>query len=223
MVSLAPRFASPPAKPARAPKAKATPKSKAKPAGLARQAVELEISLRYIKPRIRRRFVVPGRIKLHRLHDVIQAVMGWSNSHLHSFRAGHHEYVMRDPGDAGWQETFSDTIVHDERKHTLADLVSAKGDKFTYTYDFGDDWEHDLKVRTIALLEKPLKAAFCLFGDRACPPEDCGSVPGYEELCAALPDPAHPAHEHWKGWIGDYDPEAFDCEGVNRWLAGLKV
>ncbi len=215
MVSLNRRFSLPPAKASKAAAKPAVP-----PASL---AVELEISLRYIKPRIWRRFVVPGRIKLHRLHDVIQAVMGWSDCHLHSFRAGHHEYVMRDPDDDGWQETLSDTIIHDERKHTLADLVSAKGDKFSYTYDFGDDWEHDLKVRSITPTAKPLKVAFCVLGERACPPEDCGSVPGYEELCAALPDSKHPRHGELKDWIGDYDPEAFDCEGVNRWLAGLKL
>lgn len=219
MVSLAPRFASPAAPAARAPKAKA--KSKAARPG--HEAVELEISLRYIRPRIWRRFVVPHRIKLHRLHDVIQAVMGWNNAHLHSFRAGRHEYVVRDPDDAGWQDTLSDTIIHDERKHTLGDLVAAKGDKFTYTYDFGDNWDHDLKVRSITPVEKPLKSAFCVLGERACPPDDCGSVPGYEELCAALPDPQHPQHKHWKEWIGDYDPGAFDCAGVNRLLAELKV
>ena len=215
MVCLNRRFAVHPAK-----TPKAAPK---KPTPLASQAVELEISLRYIKPRIWRRFVVPGRIKLHYLHDVIQAVMGWSNSHLHSFRAGHREYVMRNPGDAGSQSPFSDTLVHDERKHTLADLVAAKGDKFTYTYDFGDDWEHQLKVRSITPTAAPLKVAFCVLGARACPPDDCGGEPGYEELCAALPDPRHPEHAHWKDWIGDYDPEAFDCDGVNRWLARLKI
>lgn len=217
MVSLHRRFAAPSTKPAKAPKAAK------KPAPLAGQAVELEISLRYIKPRIFRRFVVPGRIKLHKLHAVIQAVMGWSNCHLHSFRVGRHEYVMRDPDDAGWAATMSDTLIHDERKHTLGDLVCAKGDKFTYTYDFGDDWEHDVKVRSISPTAEPLKVAFCVYGERACPPEDCGSVPGYEELCAALPDPQHPEHKHWIEWIGDYDPEAFDCDGVNRWLAALKI
>jgi hypothetical protein len=154
---------------------------------------------------------------------VIQAVMGWTDSHLHSFRAGRHEYVMRDPGDSGWQDTMSDTIIHDERKHTLADLVGAKGDKFSYTYDFGDDWEHEIKVRSITPSPEPLKVAFCVLGARACPPEDCGSTPGYEELCEALPNPQHPEHSHWKEWIGDYDPEAFNLQAVNRFLAGIRV
>ncbi len=197
--------------------------SSAKAAGPAGHAVELEISLRYIKPRIWRRFVAPGGIKLHKLHDVIQAVMGWTDSHLHSFRAGHHEYVMRDPGDAGWQDTMRDTIIHDERRHSLADLVSAKGDKFSYTYDFGDNWEHDIKVKSITPSPEPLKFAFCVLGARACPPEDCGSVPGYEELCEALPNPKHPEHGHWQDWIGDYDPEAFDLDGINRFLARIRV
>jgi len=194
-----------------------------KPARLAGQAVELEISLRHITLRIWRRLVVPGGIKLHKLHTVIQAVMGWTDSHLHAFRAGHHEYVQPDPGDPGWQETMSDVIIHDERKHTLGDLIAAKGDKFDYTYDFGDDWEHMVTVKSITPSPEPLKFAFCVHGERACPPEDCGSVPGYEELCEALPDPMHPRHKELKDWIGEYDPGRFDCDEVNRLLRRVRI
>lgn len=214
MVSLNRRFSS---KSTKAPKAA---KAATKPAG---QAVELEISLRYIQPRIWRRFVVPMGIKLHKLHAVIQMVMGWTDSHLHCFRADDYEYTQPDPDDPGWAETMSDTIIRDERRHTLGDLVNTKGDKFTYTYDFGDDWDHEIKVKSITPSPEPLKFAFCVLGERACPPEDCGSVPGYEELCEALPDPKHPEHEHWKQWIGDYDPAAFDLDGINRALARIRV
>jgi hypothetical protein len=196
--------------------ARTAPKS----AGL---AVELEITLLHIKPRIWRNFVVPGGIKLNRLHDVIQAVMGWTNSHLHSFRIGNFEYLQADPNDAGWQQTTGDCIVHDERKHNLRDLIGAKGDKFTYTYDFGDDWEHEVKVKSITQLDEPLKIAFCNIGERASPPEDCGSVPGYEELIEALPNPKHPQHQHWIDWIGEYDPARFDCDKVNARLRKIRV
>ena len=200
-----------------------TAKAGTKPVRQAGKAVELEITLKYITPRIRRLFVVPGDINLHKLHAVIQRVMGWTNSHLHAFHAGSHEYVQPDPNDPSWKETMSDAIIHDEQKHTLGDLIAAKGDKFSYTYDFGDDWEHEIKVKSILASPEPLKFAFCVLGKRACPPEDCGSVPGYEELCEALPDRKHPQHKHWKEWIGDYDPEAFDLEGVNQLLAKIRV
>lgn len=202
-----------------APLAKAAAK-KTKPAA---PAVELEITLLRIKPRIWRNFVVPAGIKLNRLHDVIQTVMGWTDSHLHSFRVGNYEYLQSDPDDADWQQTMSDRIVHDERKHTLRDLIRAEGDKFTYTYDFGDDWEHEVKVKSILPSEEPLKSAFCNVGERACPPEDCGGFPGYEELAEALPNPKHPQHRHWANWIGEFDPSLFDCDDVNRRLRGIRV
>lgn len=198
-------------------------KAASKPTRLTGAAVELEITLRHITPRIWRLFVVPGSIKLHKLHAVIQTVMGWTDSHLHSFRVGSHEYMQPDPGDPGWQETMSDTIIHDERKHKLGDLITTKGDKFSYTYDFGDDWEHEVKVKSVIASPEPLKFAFCVHGERACPPEDCGSFPGYEELCEALPNPKHPRHKELKEWIGEYDPGRFDEQEVNRRLSRIGV
>lgn len=212
MVSLNRNFS--PKKPARA------AAKKPQPAG---QAVELEIALRYIKPRIWRRFVVPGNIKLHKLHAVIQTVMGWTDSHLHSFRLNSHEYVQVHLGDSDWQQSMGDTIIHDERKHPLGDLIAAKGDKFDYVYDFGDDWEHEIKVKSILPSPEPLKFAFCVLGARACPPEDCGGPYGYEELCTALANPKYPEYEHWKEWIGDYDPGHFDVQEVNWLLSRVRV
>ncbi|HKB57598.1 MAG TPA: plasmid pRiA4b ORF-3 family protein [Lacunisphaera sp.] len=198
-------------------------KAPGKGPGLAGKAVQLEITLRYIQPRIWRSLYVPGDITLPQLHAVIQIVMGWTDSHLHSFRQGNHEYVQPDPDDPGWKQTMSDMIIHDERKHTLGDLIASKGDKFTYTYDFGDDWEHEaVAVKIDPLLER-LKRAQCFVGERACPPEDCGSVPGYEELVEALPNPKHPQHKHWREWIGDYDPGRFEVDEVNRLLRRVRV
>lgn len=192
-------------------------------AGLAGKAVELKITLRYVKPRIWRSFVVPGGIRLDRLHDVIQIVMGWTDSHLHSFHSGRCEYTMPYPEQADWLDMVSDTIVLDERKHSLGDIVTGKGDRFTYTYDFGDNWEHDLRVAGVTPMDVPLECSFCVRGERACPPEDCGSVPGYEELCEALRDPKHPEHLHWKRWAGDFDPEAFICDEVNQLLMQVRI
>lgn len=190
---------------------------------LAGDDVGLRISLRHITPAIWRIFVVPGRIRLDRLHQVIQVVMGWSDSHLHCFRADDYEYTQPDPDDPGWAESLSDTVVRDERKHTLGDLVKAMNDRFEYTYDFGDDWEHEVRVVSVTPSTKNAVQVFCVHGERACPPEDCGSVPGYEELCAALPNPKHPEHQHWKSWIGDYDPNRFDTDAVNRLLRRIRV
>ncbi len=185
--------------------------------------VQLKITLRHIQPRIWRSFYVPGDIRLDRLHNVIQVVMGWTDSHLHSFRAGNHDYVQADPHDASWKQTSGDLIIHDERKHTLSDLVAGRGDKFDYTYDFGDGWEHEVVAVKIDPLLDRLNRALCFVGERACPPEDCHGVHGYEELCEALPNPKHPRHKELKEWIGSYDPAAFDLDGVNRLLGKIRI
>ena len=172
------------------------PKAAHKQAPVADQTVELKISLRYLKPPIWRSFVVPSEIKLHRLHDVIQAVMGWTNSHLHSFGACKQQFGMLDPDD--FIGAGAETNLRNERKHTLSALVTKKGDKFTYTYDFGDDWVHEVKVVKMQPATEKMQSALCLAGERACPPEDCGSFPGYINLLETLSDPKHPEHDEMR-------------------------
>ena len=68
-----------------------------------------------------------------------------------------------------------------------------------------------------------MKAAICTGGARACPPEDCGSYPGYEELLKVLRNPKHPEHESMRDWAGDYDPARFILAEVNRQLKRIRV
>jgi len=90
---------------------------------------------------------------------------------------------------------------------------------FRYVYDYGDNWQHKVKIEQIVDLDAPLTAPLCLAGKNACPPEDVGGAPGYEEFLAALADPNDPEHEHFKEWIGgDFDPAAFDIAEVNERL-----
>jgi hypothetical protein len=68
-------------------------------------------------------------------------------------------------------------------------------------------------------LDAPLSLALCLAGENACPPEDVGGAPGYEDFREALADPAHPEHDELKQWIGrPFDPAAFDVAEINQWL-----
>ena len=203
------------------PRPKASGK-KVKSTGPARTEIVLEIALPYLKPRIWRTFVVPGGIKLSRLHDVIQVVMGWTNSHLHSFHFGDGEYGVPDD-DFAFDPGATESDVRDEREHRLRDLIKAKGDEFSYIYDFGDSWEHTIVVKAIRPSDEPLKAAICTGGARACPPEDCGSYPGYEELLKVLRNPKHPEHESMRDWAGDYDPSRFILAEVNRQLKRIRV
>jgi len=171
----------------------------------------LKIKLLGIEPAIWRRFVVPGCITLERLHDVIQIVMGWTDSHLHAFIIGKKRYTE-------YPESKEDGL--ECGMYRLVDLIKQKGRKFLYIYDFGDRWEHELVILDsrypVAGEEFDL---VCLDGENACPPEDVGGVHGYFEFCAVLKDPGHEEHERYKTWIGgDYDSKKFDLAAVNMEL-----
>ena len=168
----------------------------------------LEIQLIDIEPPIWRRFVVPGSITLDRLHDVIQIVMGWSDSHLHEFRIGKKRYTE-------YPEYQEDGL--ECGRYRLVDLIKKKGRTFQYLYDFVDGWHHELVIENSRYFNPELEAGIiCLDGARACPPEDVGGVPGYFDFCRALNDPTHEEHESLVEWLGgDYDSEGFDADIVN--------
>ena len=172
----------------------------------------LEIGLLDIEPRIWRRFAVPSNIKLPRLHEVIQEVMGWTDSHLHAFMAeGERRYTDPDP------DFDLEYGTMDEGKAKLTDLVTKPKDRFVYEYDFGDDWNHVVEVVSVGPPEKGVKYPVCLAGERSCPPEDCGGPWGYEGFLEAISDPDHEEHEENLEWLdGTFDPEAFDLNQVNR-------
>ncbi|HET7694104.1 MAG TPA: plasmid pRiA4b ORF-3 family protein, partial [Vicinamibacterales bacterium] len=88
---------------------------------------------------------------------------------------------------------------------------------------FGDDWDHRVLVESIATAGAAAHRALCLDGARACPPEDCGGPHAYADPLAALGDPSDERHADLTDWIGQFDPEAFDLDIVNRKLARLRV
>ena len=171
----------------------------------------LKIQLLDIEPAIWRRFVVPANITLDRLHDVIQIVMGWTDSHLHEFTIGNKRYTE-------YPESKEDGLVCG--RYRLEDLIKQKGRTFSYRYDFGDSWEHELVLEDSRYVNPELRTELaCLEGERACPPEDVGGVHGYFEFYNALKDPSHEEHESSVEWSGgDFDSVRFDFESVNREL-----
>lgn len=168
----------------------------------------LKITLLGTKPTIWRRFVVPSEIKLDRLHDVIQAVMGWTDSHMHAFDVSGQQYL---PGN------FCDNGELPEEKCTLEQITPKKGDKFHYTYDFGDSWEHELVVEDTAYSNPDWPYPICCVdGAMACPPDDCGGVYGFYDFCDAMAYSKHPDHEEMKDWYGGiFIPDYWDIEEVN--------
>ncbi|MEB2287951.1 MAG: plasmid pRiA4b ORF-3 family protein [Anaerolineae bacterium] len=175
---------------------------------------QLKVTLRDSKPPIWRRVLVPGDITLGELHDVIQAVMDWDNSHLHQFTFPDRYYS--DPF-FGLDERVGN--VGDENRVILSRIVPGEKFKFMYEYDFGDSWEHIILVEKILPPDPGQQLPVCVKGARACPPEDVGGIWGYYGFLEALQDPNHPDHNMYLEWIdGEWDAEAFDLNEVNDQL-----
>lgn len=184
-------------------------------------AHHLKIELENTHPAISRELLVPSDLRLDRLHEVIQIVMGWEDCHLHEFGNG-----LDGPRALRFglpeQGFDDDPAMRDERKATLAALAPVEGGTFVYWYDFGDDWFHRISVRAISPIEPGVKPLVCLKATGACPPEDCGGPWGYAHLLEVLADPTHEEHAEIVEWFGDdWDPQRCDMEAINTVLARL--
>lgn len=175
---------------------------------------QLKVVLLETDPPVWRRFVVPSGVTLHRLHLILQEVMGWTNSHLYRFQIGKREYAEPDP-----ENEFYELPFRNSRRAKLERLVPKKGSIFLYEYDFGDSWVHELMVEDILKPDPGKRYPTCLAGERACPPEDCGGTYGYAELLGIIGDPEHEQYLDTMTWLGGhYQPDFFDIETVNQKL-----
>jgi hypothetical protein len=158
-------------------------------------------------PPVWRQVVIPAGYTLDRVHGVIQAAMGWQNSHLHMFRIADREYGPVYPED--------ELEPLDETQFRIGDLVKT-GDLASYDYDFGDGWEHELAVEASAVADAVTVYPGCTGGEGACPPEDCGGPGGFADLKELLAGPPNPEREEMLAWAGgEYDPAHFDLAAAN--------
>jgi hypothetical protein len=178
---------------------------------------ELKITLLGIDPPIWRRVQTPDAMLLCCLHDVLQAVLGWTDSHLHQFQRG--ETVW------GVPELYEDDDIEvaDESQTSVNRVLKAQGESLVYEYDFGDDWKHEILLEKIISCEVALVRPVCLAGERSCPPEDVGGFRGYKEFLDVIFDPGNEEFEHYRAWAGDsFQPEHFDLKAVNETLARMR-
>lgn len=177
----------------------------------------LRVELLGSDPLIWRRLLVPAEIKLPKLHQCLQLVMGWTNSHLHQFEAADHTYGIRDP-------EWSDLEMLDERPVRLCDVIDEAHRELRYEYDFGDGWEHRIVLEQAEPPKEFMRYPLCTAGERACPPEDVGGIPGYGQFFKAIADPQDEQHAEYLLWVGGvFDPEGFDLNAVNRALRRARL
>lgn len=162
-----------------------------------------------LMPPIWRRVMVSGDITLRRLHQILQAAMGWESRHLYQFDIGESMYGTQD-------SHFPDDNMLDDRRYKLKKLV-IEGDRIRYTYDYGDSWQHVIAVENIQACPSDDIADLCklLGGERACPPEDVGGAPGYIEFLNALSKPNSAEGKDMLRWFGgEFQADIFDVHAA---------
>jgi hypothetical protein len=162
--------------------------------------LRLKVTLNDVEPKVLRRIEVPADIKLDRLHLTLQAALGWTNSHLFEIRAR----------DVGWGQPSPDWPDGplDARKAKLIDVLEDAGTKtLRYLYDYGDGWEHTIKVERMAPAEPDAVYPRLIEASGGCPPEDVGGPWGYGEMLEALEDPGQERHAETLEWLSeDFSP-----------------
>ncbi|MBI4237631.1 MAG: plasmid pRiA4b ORF-3 family protein [Deltaproteobacteria bacterium] len=167
---------------------------------------QFKVSLIASDPLIWRRVLVPQTFTFDNLHKVIQQLFQWEESHLHEFGIG---------------DTYPRKKING--RLPLADFFERAKQSCTYTYDFGDNWEHAVVFERWTERPDAPTIPVCIAGEQNAPPEDCGGVPGYYGLLEAIADPAHPEHETFSEWLGGpFDPTQFDMAAINAQLKRIK-
>ncbi|MDO8727037.1 MAG: plasmid pRiA4b ORF-3 family protein [Candidatus Methanoperedens sp.] len=175
---------------------------------------QFKITLDDIKPPIWRRIQVPETYTFWDFHVAIQDAMGWLDYHLHEFEilnpANGLKVTIGLP-----DEEFPKRNLRDWAQK-IADYFSLENPSADYIYDFGDSWQNKIQLEKILPREDNVSYPVCIKGKRACPPEDCGGIGGYENLLEIIKDPYHKEHKQMLEWAGEeFDPEYFDPKEIN--------
>ncbi|HEX4672891.1 MAG TPA: plasmid pRiA4b ORF-3 family protein [Solirubrobacteraceae bacterium] len=176
--------------------------------------VQIKVKLLGVaKPPVWRRLQLRADTRLDQLHEILHATLGWENHHMHVFSFSEEEFGIPDR-----ELGFSD-----ERQVTLSELIDL-GSRFRYTYDFGDNWEHEILVEDLLDADPDTHYPVLVAAKGACPPEDCGGPWGYANLKETLTDPNHDQHQEMLEWLGldnasEFDPAAMATDDINYELA----
>jgi hypothetical protein len=173
----------------------------------------VHVSLWGIEPAIWRHIELSGLTTLKQFHRILQIAMGWANYHLHEHLIDGRRYGTPDPTYDGPGEVIPEAGVR------LATVLRRPGSEILYIYDFGDHWQHDIRLDVILPSESVRDCPRILDGARGCPPEDCGGTGGYADLLEILLDPTHKEFEHMREWAGPrFNTEVFSVDAANKRL-----
>lgn len=174
---------------------------------------KVKIELDDVQPSIWRTLLIQSDLFLHDFHKILQTTMGWENSHLHEFKKNGKRFGIADDSPAENRRFMDYTSIR------VVDLLKEEGDTLKYIYDFGDYWVHTITLEQVNPNNDDYYYPVCIDGERSCPPENCGGIPGYIDLVKIIGHIGHPERERIFDWLGDeFDPNFFDLEEVNDFL-----
>jgi hypothetical protein len=180
---------------------------------------QIKVWLLEVNPLIWRRFLIPANVTLHRLHLVLQDVMGWQNYHLYQFKIGKKKYSTPDPDNDFYELDFKNSY-----RVKLGNVAREKGSIFEYEYDFGDSWEHQLLVEDIIDRDPDKQYPLCIAGENASPHEDSGGPHGYTEMLEIIKNPYHKEFHSTRTWLGKkFDTNKFDLKLINLSLSSMRL
>ena len=181
---------------------------------MAKLAFQFRIELEDTEPLIWRQILVPESYTFWDLHVAIQDSMGWSDCHLHQFKIKNEDKIEL--------IGIPDEMMDENLPHILpcwdipiTKYFTKEGITLEYEYDFGDSWIHQVQLEKIIPQEIGRKYPVCIAGEKACPPEDCGGVPGFYHLLDIISDPKNEEYEEMIYWLGEgYNSDHFDLNEV---------
>ena len=136
---------------------------------------QMKITLVGFDPAIWRRIEIRSDSTFADLHDAIQSVMKWENSHLHKFRL---EKTNKSKEVLIFEPQFPGSIMEpvdgarDEEEEQVDEWIINPGEKAIYTYDFGDDWEHIIELEEVKEPQPLIAYPRCVKAERVAPEED---------------------------------------------------
>lgn len=181
-------------------------------------ALTVRVDVDDVRPPVWRRLVLHGDLTLDELHEILQSAFDWEDYHLHRFWPGSQKRAWGGPSFVTEDDVLEGEEGVLESDVRLDQLLRDPGDKLFYTYDFGDDWTHTIKLESVAALDPESPRAWCTGGRMAGPLEDSGGSWGHQQLVDAYrTDPSlRDLDADLREWLpAEWDPTEFSVGEVN--------
>lgn len=177
---------------------------------MAENTLQFKITIKDAEPSIWRRLHIPSDYNFFQFHMAIQGAFGWENCHLFQFT----ENDIMDVESIGIPSTEDDRPVHDARSMLVTSIFKKAKDRYSYVYDFGDDWLHEILLEKV--IKRPIYTPFCIEAKNACPPEDVGGIHAYKQMLKTYAGRDKEEINSFNMWLGLQAGDTWDAAYCDR-------